>query len=1019
MHRMALTQRSPSPIKLQTEINGGSVSPIKKKWRRWIASVAVLSAVGAQMSVPAAKAEPAAPARPGTQAGFPTPDKALGKGWRTSTDVLVTGAGDTDGYHLYLAKESDAFGWSTLATLTSSSVAVGPWTGAVCVTGSGRYAVAVFAPKKAANKPALARAGALAAVVEIATGKATHVATGVELAYFNPACGPGDRALLTRSLGDDFTQSTELLTIDAAQGRVTATRRVKGQLTTPAPAPDGDYGILGGHLVRIDDRGRATRLAQPTGQPFGLQATARNGIDMVSVHGKQALAQRFRAGKLTTVATGPWDKLQLFGQRGGRNVLVGQAQMRGSVPELSVLPASRQVRAVSEAGHLVAEEVVNQQSMRSVGQPLRPADPADAGEVRVVVRAMATGTESARTLDTTTAPKLDVALGSRPSTPAGARAANGTTGGFAPNSLTPTCAVPRNDPKVQPLQVSPDMVEWAVDQAVHGRLNVSRPANYLKAGLPAYQPQVLFPRRQMIGGGKVPAQVMLAILAQETNLSQASWHVVPGDTGNPLIASYYGNEGNLDVIDYSKTDCGYGIGQVTDGMRVGSTVFTETQRRAIAVDYAANIAAGLNILIEKWNQMAGELSQYQSYMNNNDPTWVENWFLAAWAYNSGYYPYANRDRNNGRWGVGWFNNPANPRYPANRAPFLRLTMADAERPNEWAYAERIMGWAETPQLKGFPVMSGAYAEPEYGANSPRTGPQGIRQVLSIPDRFEFCSAVNNCSEATNGCPADSELCWWHGAANSGNCLLEECAKEKLTFGSGTAEPGVKRIYERSCGTFTGDKNGNRNPNKRVSVVYSLNDTAQYNLGCADVGPSDGKFTMRWGSPAGGGTAPYAAVDTHQIGAGYKGHIWYTYVNASNPKRRVVGSWTPNLDLAPGERARYDIVAHVPSHGADFDGAEYLITRGAVLPQATCAINLALEAGWAIGGDGFPIPNPNPYDLGDDKWVYLGSYELGRGAQVQLNNVGTVTTSGFDAVAFDAMAFVPIGSNPGHSCGDDY
>jgi len=34
----------------------------------------------------------------------------------------------------------------------------------------------------------------------------------------------------------------------------------------------------------------------------------------------------------------------------------------------------------------------------------------------------------------------------------------------------------------------------------------------------------------------VPAQVMLGIAAQETNMSQASWHEVPGDTGNPLVA---------------------------------------------------------------------------------------------------------------------------------------------------------------------------------------------------------------------------------------------------------------------------------------------------------------------------------------------------------------------------------------------------------------------------------------------------------------------------------------------------
>ncbi|MEV6814073.1 hypothetical protein [Micromonospora sp. NPDC051296] len=967
-------------------------------------AAAMLSAGGLQVSTPAVAAEPDRPA------AFTAPDKALGKTWRKSTDVLVTGAGDTDGFHLYVAREADAFGWSTLATLTSSALAVGPWTGTVCVTGSGRYAVAVFAPKKAANNPELSRAGALAAVVEIATGKATHVATGVELAYFNPACGPGDRALLTRSLGDDFAVSTELLTVDAARGQVTKVRRIAGQLTTPAPAPDGDYGILGGHLVSIDDRGRTTRLAQPQGQTFGVRATARSGVDLITVAGKQAVAQRFHDGELATIATGPWDKLQLFGQRGGRNVLVGQASLAGSVPELSVLPADRQVRALSDQGHLIAEEVVTQQSMRAVGQPLRPADPADAGDVRIAVRATASGQAAEHTLDTSLAPTLDVTFGSAagPTAPDQARMA-------AANLGTPTCAIPRNSPRVQPLQPSPDMVEWAVNQAVHGRLNVTRSANYLKAGLPAYQPQGLFPLRQLAGGGRVPAQIMLAVLAQETNLSQASWHVVPGDTGNPLIASYYGHEGNLDVIDYSKTDCGYGIGQVTDGMRADSNLFTDTQRRAIAVDYAANIAAGLNILIEKWNQMNTELLENRSSMNNNDPTWVENWFLAVWAYNSGYYPYDRRNTalQNGRFGIGWFNNPANPRYPANRMPFLRATMADAERPNDWAYPERIMGWVETPQLKGFPIMSRAYSEPEYGANSPRTGPHGITPLLSIPDRYAFCSTVNNCSPATNGCPAESELCWWHGVANSGNCLLEECAREKLAYGAGTAEPGVKRIYPRNCETFTGYKNGNQIPNKRMSVVYSLNDTGQYNLGC-DVDQTDGKFTIRYGYPAGGPTAPYADIDFHQIGAGYKGHIWYTYVYSGNAKRRIVGSWTPNLDLVPGERARYDIVAHVPSHGADYDNAEYLITTGTIGTVTTCRLNLANEAGWAIGG--IPIPSPN---LGEDKWVYLGSYELGRGAQVQLNNVGSVTMRNFDAVAFDAMAFVPIGSNPGHSCGDDY
>ena len=38
--------------------------------------------------------------------------------------------------------------------------------------------------------------GACAAGVDTRTGSARTVATGVQLAYFNPGCGPDDRALL-------------------------------------------------------------------------------------------------------------------------------------------------------------------------------------------------------------------------------------------------------------------------------------------------------------------------------------------------------------------------------------------------------------------------------------------------------------------------------------------------------------------------------------------------------------------------------------------------------------------------------------------------------------------------------------------------------------------------------------------------------------------------------------------------------------------------------------------------------
>ncbi len=69
-------------------------------------------------------------------------------------------------------------------------------------------------------------------------------------------------------------------------------------------------------------------------------------------------------------------------------------------------------------------------------------------------------------------------------------------------------------------------------------------------------------------------------------------------------------------------------------------------------------------------------------VNNGDPAKIENWFHALWAYNSGMYPREQSDPT-APWGLGWANNPANPSYPANRAPFLELTYADAAKPQNW------------------------------------------------------------------------------------------------------------------------------------------------------------------------------------------------------------------------------------------------------------------------------------------------------------------------------------------------
>jgi hypothetical protein len=171
----------------------------------------------------------------------------------------------------------------------------------------------------------------------------------------------------------------------------------------------------------------------------------------------------------------------------------------------------------------------------------------------------------------------------------------------------------------------------------------------------------------------VPRSVMVAIDAQESNFNQASWHALPGIAGDPLIADYYGAGDAIDTINYPAADCGYGVAQVTTGMAATDTSISPHGQMKVAVDYQENIAAGLNILEQTWNQLyaAGITA------NGGDPKYLENWFLATWAYNTGIQPTAAFGNTSGctpgpTYGPGWdvgsglVEQPRNPDYDPNR-----------------------------------------------------------------------------------------------------------------------------------------------------------------------------------------------------------------------------------------------------------------------------------------------------------------------------------------------------------------
>ena len=299
-----------------------------------------------------------------------------------------------------------------------------------------------------------------------------------------------------------------------------------------------------------------------------------------------------------------------------------------------------------------------------------------------------------------------------------------------------TCSVRRNDTGLQVLQPKPKQVEWAADLAVKNDLMKVRPAGWNSNGLQfGYEPQMQFPQPRIEpNGGQVPAQILLGILGQESNLWQASRHVMPGEFGNPLIGNFYGidlynGDPNDDwTVRFDKADCGYGVSQMTDGMRLAGReggkppALPYSKQVMIATDYAANVAAGLQLLIGKWNQ----LQTQNMGLHDNNPSRIENWFFAAWAYNSGYH-LPGEPGSDGAYGLGWGNNPANPRYWAQRHPF-GSSPRDFATPQKWPNPEKVIGFASLPP-SGFeqPGVEAPFFRPAW-----RSGTNGATKRRAAP-----------------------------------------------------------------------------------------------------------------------------------------------------------------------------------------------------------------------------------------------------------------------------------------------
>ncbi len=165
---------------------------------------------------------------------------------------------------------------------------------------------------------------------------------------------------------------------------------------------------------------------------------------------------------------------------------------------------------------------------------------------------------------------------------------------------------------------------------------------------------------------KFPCELLKAIAMQESSWKQFCVPTTP--------ASQVGGASRT-IISF---DCGYGIGQVTSGMRTFDAT-PSYDRARVANDATYNLATGTQILAQKWRAT--------NCVGDNQPSIVEDWYTATWAYN----------------GLAVSNNPNNPNYSTTRGVYNPST--GGSRP----YQERVFGWMEHPPTAGhWPVLQPAY-----------------------------------------------------------------------------------------------------------------------------------------------------------------------------------------------------------------------------------------------------------------------------------------------------------------------
>ncbi|MEU3374287.1 SGNH/GDSL hydrolase family protein [Streptomyces sp. NPDC006660] len=953
-----------------------------------------------------------------------SPDSLLPKAWKQSADRAVTVAGDGSGLHVLAADSSQAYQWRTVATLAEPGFGTDLWIGNACVTGSGKRAVVVYAPRDFTNKPELMEHGAFAAVVDLADGKVTKLADTVTLAYFNPGCGTGESAVLTQ-IGSDKAAQTRLLTVDTATATVTHQQTENIQVTSAVPVGDSVVGAAAGRLVSFDRNNRATELATTSGPAFQLRVDSEGGVSFLDRTGGTARARRTAAGRTTTFAQGPMGGLGLGAGTSGRVFLTGAPS---SVTTLPAPVQQLKVAAdatVSSTGALAIDQAVSKSLRSHVSNPLAATAWNTAAPLQITTEVPSTGKKISFTAGQDSASPKGAGKSASPaltgSRNPGAKAMNGAPALAAagdPNSTIDndrTCSMPRNDPAQHAYQPTPNQVEWAADMAIRGNLTSAyiRQGGWRTAnGLGTVDPQGMFPLPGLAGtnGGRIPAQVLLGVLTQESNLWQAEGGALPGQTSSTLASTngFYGHPNSPKnpqdhwQIDWAKTDCGYGIGQQTDGMKLGDpNELPASQQKAIALDYTSNIAVAARTLSQKWNELHTVGPQPNAIkLNTDDPAAPENWFAALWNYNSGMNAYVPADPS-APWGLGYLNNPSNPLYPPDRHAFLdHNSYVDAAHPQQWSYEEKVLGWGAWPIDTGRSYAdTGAANKGNTAGYSPAWWSSDANRSTVKPGLDVFCKPDNACDPAhPPRCEIDhmGPTCdpphWYHVPQTTWKVdCPTSCGHEYLTYKTLKTELG-------NGNNGAGSMCNNSVPSGALVVDDVPSSVPAMTDGCSKSGWSNsGSFSF---SPFDTDTQNHyeAKGDLHQIGGAFGDHYWYAHTRNSAHRldlMKVTGTWTLNKTLNQWAR----VFVHLPDTGAQTQQAHYQIS-GLTGGTRDRYLNQHYKA---------------------NTWVPLGAYQFNGTPKVSLSNETDDGTAD-DDVAWDAVAFQPLPGKPKHmivTMGDSY